>query len=168
MHRQIEIFYVLDGIIEITIAGQKKQLKKGMTSIAFPNMVHATHTLDHSSAIMMIFNDDLLPDFYNEFHMQKPSSPFITQLQDPEQFYFQVSKFLEQVQKNTDIRFSKDICILCLYDIVSSHTGKARCSLRWYLPEHFQLFESAFYRRIESVSACRCPWLQQISYFTYF
>ena len=122
MHRQIEIFYVLDGIIEITIAGQKKQMKKGMTSIAFPNMVHATHTLEHSSAIMMIFNDDLLSDFYNEFHMQKPSSPFITQLQDPEQFYFQVSKFLEQVQKNTDIRFSKGYLYLIVSMILSQVT----------------------------------------------
>ncbi len=35
MHRQVEIFYVLDGAIEITISGQKMCLEKGMVSIAF-------------------------------------------------------------------------------------------------------------------------------------
>lgn len=29
MHRQVEIFYVLDGAIEITISGQKKKIGKG-------------------------------------------------------------------------------------------------------------------------------------------
>lgn len=28
MHRQVEIFYVLDGAIEITISGKKKTFKK--------------------------------------------------------------------------------------------------------------------------------------------
>ncbi|MDE6984493.1 MAG: cupin domain-containing protein, partial [Lachnospiraceae bacterium] len=34
IHRQIEIFYVLDGAIEVTISGQKKLLERGMVSIA--------------------------------------------------------------------------------------------------------------------------------------
>ena len=52
MHRQVEIFYVLDGAIEMTISGQKKLLEKGMVSIAFPNVVHETCTPGHSSAVM--------------------------------------------------------------------------------------------------------------------
>ena len=51
MHRQVEIFYVLDGAIEITISDQKMCLEKGMVSIAFPNIVHETHTPLHSRAI---------------------------------------------------------------------------------------------------------------------
>jgi len=51
IHCQAEIFYVLDGAVEVTIANQTQLLKKGMLSIAFPNVVHKTYTPEHSSAI---------------------------------------------------------------------------------------------------------------------
>ena len=53
IHRQIEIFYVLDGAIEVTISGQKKRLEKGMASIVFPNAAHETYTPQASTAVMM-------------------------------------------------------------------------------------------------------------------
>lgn len=107
MHRQVEIFYVLDGIIEVTISGQKMLLEKGMVSIAFPNVVHETHTPGHSRAVMIIFSTDFLPDFAAEFHMQRPRNSFISGLSEPERFSSLVSGLLEAVQKNTDIRIAK-------------------------------------------------------------
>lgn len=107
MHRQVEIFYVLKGAIEVTVSGHKKLLEKGMASIAFPNVIHETHTPVNSSAVMIIFSHDFLPDFSVEFHMYRPQNPFVTDLQHPEQFSFLVSGLLENTQKNTDIRISK-------------------------------------------------------------
>lgn len=120
LHRQVEIFYVLDGAIEITIDGQKKLLEKGMTSIAFPNVVHKTYTPESSSAIMMIFNADFLPDFYAEFHTQKPKSPFLEASSDMEGLHFLMQMLLESRQKNTDIRIAKGY----LYIIVSMLLSK--------------------------------------------
>lgn len=106
MHRQVEIFYVLDGAIEITIAGQKKLLEKGMISIAFPNAVHETFTPEHSSAVMVIFNHTLLADFSAEFNTQMPKNPFLACPQNAEQFSSLINGLLEN-KNNTDIRISK-------------------------------------------------------------
>ena len=107
MHRQIEIFYVLDGAIEITVAGRKQLMKKGMVSIAFPNVVHETCTPDHSSAVMIIFDHTFLPDFSVGLNTHQPKTPFLSSLPDPEHFSLMVHGLLESTQKNTDIRISK-------------------------------------------------------------
>lgn len=119
MHRQVEIFYVLDGAIEIAISGQKKLLGKGMVSIAFPNVVHETFTPEHSSAVMIIFNHTLLPDFSAEFNTQIPKIPFLTCPQNAEQFSLLADGLLENTQNNTDIRISKGYLYLLTAMILS-------------------------------------------------
>ncbi|MDE7274982.1 MAG: AraC family transcriptional regulator [Lachnospiraceae bacterium] len=100
MHRQVEIFYVLDGAIEITISGQKKLLERGMVSIAFPNVVHETFTPEHSSAVMIIFNHTFLPDFSAEFNTQTPRYPFLGCPQNAEQLSVLINGLLENTQKS--------------------------------------------------------------------
>ncbi len=120
IHRQVEIFYVLDGAIETIISGQKKVLGKGMVSIAFPNMVHETYTPASSSAVMMIFSHDILPDFYYEFNLQEPCNPFIEAMEEADRFAFLVQGLLESVQKSADARIPKGY----LYTIVSMILSK--------------------------------------------
>jgi len=60
LHREIELFYVLDGEIEITIDSATQILSAGMASIAFPNVAHKTHTETSSRAILVIFPPELL------------------------------------------------------------------------------------------------------------
>lgn len=82
-----------------------------MISIAFPNIVHETHTPEHSLALMIIFNHDFLPDFSAEFHTQRPQIPFITNPQNPEQFSLLISGLSESAQKIQISALQKDICI---------------------------------------------------------
>lgn len=124
VHRQIEIFYVLDGFIEIAVSDQKRRLEKGMLSIVFPNEVHATYTPENSSAIMMIFSQDFLPDFNHEFNLFRPQCPFVSDLQDPGLFSQMVTGLLESVQKNTDIRISKGYLYIIVSMILSQVTLK--------------------------------------------
>jgi len=119
MHRQVEIFYVLEGSIEVTIAGQKKKLDKGMISIAFPHVIHETHTPQSSSAVMIIFNPDLLPDFSMELNTQTPQNPFLDTLQNSEQFSALVSGLLENTQKNTDTHIAKGYLYILIAMILS-------------------------------------------------
>lgn len=115
IHRQAEIFYVLDGAIEATISGHKKLLTAGMASVAFPNVVHETCTPDHSSAVMILFHPDFLPDFFQEFHTQIPQNPFIDHIEDNAATSQALSGLLESIQSHTDIRISKGY----LYILVS-------------------------------------------------
>lgn len=120
MHRQVEIFYVLDGAIEMTISGQKKLLEKGMVSIAFPNVVHETCTPGHSSAVMIIFNHIFLPDFSAEFSTRHPQEPFVAGLPDAGAFASLVEGLLDNAQKNTDIRISKGY-LYAITSMILSH-----------------------------------------------
>ena len=126
IHRQAEIFYVLDGAIEVTISGQKRLLEKGMISIVFPNEVHETYTPEHSSAVMMIFSQDFLPDFDQEFNLYGPQCPFISDPQDAEQFSRLAGELLENVQKNTDTRIAKGYLYIVMSMILSQMTLKKR------------------------------------------
>ena len=169
MHRQVEIFYVLDGAIEITISGKKKLLKKGMISIAFPNIVHETHTPEHSLALMIIFNHDFLPDFSAEFHTQRPQIPFITNPQNPEQFSLLISGLSEKCAKKYRYPHCKRISVYSYhYDFVSDNTCQTKYNPHWHLSGYFQLLKPAFHRRTKPVTACSRPRLQQVSYLPYF
>lgn len=126
IHRQVEVFYVLDGAIEFTISGQKSLLEKGMISIVFPNEVHETYTPENSSAVMMIFSQDFLPDFKHEFNLYRPQCPFISDLQDARQFSCLSEALLENVQKNTDIRIAKGYLYIMVSSILSQITLKKK------------------------------------------
>lgn len=113
IHRQVEIFYVLDGAIQVTVSGGKKLLEKGMVSIAFPNEVHETYTPEHSVAVMIIFSQDFLADFQQEFSLCRPESPYVSSLQEEERFSQAVSGLLASVQGNGDIRMSRGyLCVI--------------------------------------------------------
>lgn len=122
MHREVELFYVLDGAIEITINGEKMLLEKGMASIAFPNVVHETCTPESSSAIMIIFNEEFLPDYINEFATQSPKSPFISSPCEKERLETLMQELLACRQKNTDIRQLKGYLYIILSMILSELT----------------------------------------------
>lgn len=79
MHRHIELFYVLDGAITISIGKKQATLEKGMLSLAFPDMIHKTETTEKSLALMVIFTPELLPDFHQEFVNEQLENPFVTE-----------------------------------------------------------------------------------------
>lgn len=78
IHRQVEIFYVLDGILEVTIGQETRRLKKGELSITFPDMIHQTDTIAFSTALMLIFDTKELPDYHNDFMSHIPETPFLS------------------------------------------------------------------------------------------
>ncbi len=122
MHCHVEIFYVLDGAVEVTISDQKQLLKKGMLSISFPNVVHQTYTPKHSAAILIIFHPELLPDFSYEFNKHVPERPFISHIKENMQFSQLMHQLLKNTEKNTDIRISKGYLYIIVSTILSELT----------------------------------------------
>lgn len=113
MHRQVEIFYVLEGCIEITVGSLTKALTKGMVSIAFPETVHRTCTPGHSEAFMLIFDPDMLPDFYREFSGLQPQTVFLTDEAVTSLLYLHLAAAHECIQ-NDDRRMAKGYLTLFL------------------------------------------------------
>jgi len=80
LHTHIEILYVLDGEMEVTIASNKKTLKKGDFSIAFPNSIHSYYT-DKDAAnysILTLLPVEMSGDYMNTLLKQYPTNPFIS------------------------------------------------------------------------------------------
>lgn len=118
MHRQVEIFYVLDGQIDITVGSQIRSLTKGMISVAFPDVIHRTNTPEHSEALMLIFDPDMLPDFYQEFATLLPKEAYLTDTAVTRSLYQHLSAAHGCIQRGGDLRMAKGYLILfwsCLF-----------------------------------------------------
>lgn len=122
IHRQTEIFYVLEGSINITIGDRTQSLTKGMLSVAFPNIIHRTSTVDYSSAIMLIFDTKMLHDFYHEFMDMLPKDPFIANPSITERFRPDIMNLLKCEQESNDIRMSKGYLYIFLSKLLSTMT----------------------------------------------
>ena len=81
LHAQLELLYVEDGEIEITINGCTRLMKSGDLSVAFPNSVHSYHTPAEQTSmhcILAIINLPLAGDFINTLLKFHPKDPFIS------------------------------------------------------------------------------------------
>lgn len=77
IHRQVEIFYVLDGALEVTIGQECRLLGKDDLSITFPDLIHQTNTPASSTALMLIFDTRELPDYHGDFMSHIPETAFL-------------------------------------------------------------------------------------------
>lgn len=80
LHTHIEILYVLDGEIEVTIGSNKKILKNGDFSIAFPNRIHSYNTEKDTTnnCILTLLPVEMSGEYMNILLKQYPSNPFIS------------------------------------------------------------------------------------------
>jgi len=78
MHHHVELFYVEDGAIAVTIGEKRQVLEKGMISVALPETIHRTETPENSKALMVIVSPEFLPDFALEFLHMHLETPFFT------------------------------------------------------------------------------------------
>ncbi len=146
LHKEVEIFFVLDGAIDITIGSVTKTLTSGMFSIAFPNTVHETFTKNSSTAVMMIFDTELFPDFYSEFHNMTPQNPFI----DNPDFRKLVGPTLDSIteclESSGDVRMLKGyVCVLLCHifstlklDAATDSTNDISEKIASYINNHFK------------------------------
>ena len=76
-HKQLELCYVLDGVLETEIEGKKRTLKKGDLYLVFPNIPHAV--FDSSASVMIaIIDGEIVHSYHEILSHQKPKDPVIT------------------------------------------------------------------------------------------
>jgi AraC-like DNA-binding protein len=107
MHRHVELFYVLEGSIQMTIDGKSQLLTKDMVSICFPTVSHKTETIEPSCAILLIFDLNMLTDFYQDFSNSIPKNPFITDPQTAKPLHAHFMSILKCAQNDSDLRMVK-------------------------------------------------------------
>lgn len=76
-HSNIEIVYVIDGEIEITINGNSRLLSKGCVSVANSYDIHAYNTPSDSKTLILIVPIDTVHSFNAKIHGKTFASPFL-------------------------------------------------------------------------------------------
>lgn len=78
LHKQIELFYIVEGSMAMTIGEHTQVLTPGMISICFPNIPHQLKSLTNTVTIPLIFDMTFVDDFSYEFLNLTPSNPFVS------------------------------------------------------------------------------------------
>lgn len=78
-HSNIEILYVLEGQIDVTVNGQSRRLTAGWASAAGSFDIHAYSTHEHSESIILIIPTDMV----NSFNILTRSSAFASSFMQP-------------------------------------------------------------------------------------
>lgn len=78
LHPYVEMIYVIEGSIEVTINKLSHCLSAGEATMCFPNDIHGYTTKDSSKILMFIFSPDITSSFFGGMRMNKTlENPFI-------------------------------------------------------------------------------------------
>lgn len=101
-HSNIEILYVLDGQIEITINNEKKTLSAGCASVAGSFDIHSYYTPLQSKTIILIIPTTLV----NSFNILTRSASFASPFMEPGFRDKDMRNAMEQLVSFSDVRDS--------------------------------------------------------------
>jgi len=77
-HSQIELYFVEEGEMEVTVNNRKTMLKGGQMSVSLGYDAHAYKTPEHSRSSVFIIPAFMCKDFLSAVAGKKVSDPFIT------------------------------------------------------------------------------------------
>jgi len=66
LHQYAEIVYVYDGMLELTTGNGTERISKGEFAFLMPFQAHKLHTPKYCKALIYVFSDILLGDFYDK------------------------------------------------------------------------------------------------------
>jgi len=62
-HKNIEVIFVIDGMLEMQIDGKTEYLNKDQFALILPNSIHALHTPENATVWICVFSADFVTDF---------------------------------------------------------------------------------------------------------
>lgn len=102
IHKELEILYLLEGEIELTVNSKQQVLHGGDVSFAFPNTIHGYKTISQSHYYILIFNGDLLPLYKNLFSTCKAAECRIPGPSIPGEVYSSLSSIFSETQSGNN------------------------------------------------------------------
>lgn len=78
LHSEVELIFIREGALEVTVSNQTKKIRKGEAALIFPDMVHSYLTEDSCLAVICIFAPSHAKEYYQLFRKQQPKCPFFT------------------------------------------------------------------------------------------
>ncbi len=77
LHRSLEVVFVTEGVVEMTVSNKKRILEKGMATIVMPFESHSFYTdkAVGSKCCVMVFSPDAAIHFYDKIKTCYPKNP---------------------------------------------------------------------------------------------
>lgn len=78
LHDQVELLYVLEGQVEVTIRGEQQIMGKGDCAVIFPDQVHSYRSFCDNLSLLPIFDTSMTGPFLHSLQKLRPLCPFLT------------------------------------------------------------------------------------------
>ncbi len=66
LHSHIELMYIIDGSVTVSVNDSKMDLKKGDIAVCFPNDIHSYNNTEESKLMILIFSPDIIMGYFSE------------------------------------------------------------------------------------------------------
>ena len=76
LHDAVEIIFIKEGELHVTVQNHSRILKKHDVALAFPNLIHSYSCAHSCLAIICIFAPAHAKEYYHLLHSHEPKSPF--------------------------------------------------------------------------------------------
>ena len=138
-HRNLELIYVIEGNLNLTISQEKAELKKGDFSLVLSNQIHSFESSKDSKVLVVVFSEDFVPKFASsikgkqakdiKFNCSKPVENLIKENLTKDDtalymkkacFYAVCSEFTENTEFE-DRRDKSDFLMGELLDYIAEH-----------------------------------------------
>lgn len=110
LHTAAEVFYVLEGVVEVLVDSQQRILTPGDLAIIFPGKAHAYHTVTPGRSILAIISDTLAPKVCSVLKEKQPKHPFV----DSGTVVPQLAAELEELAATSDEMLGRSLAQLIL------------------------------------------------------
>lgn len=70
-HTNLELIYVLDGFLEVTVNGKREAMSRGDFALILPGQIHSFETNDHSNIWIAVFSEQFVSLFVKRIEGQE-------------------------------------------------------------------------------------------------
>ncbi len=77
-HSHMEMVFVINGSIDMSIDGIRHTLKPGELSVCFPYLIHSYEESPDAEVVILMFAQSAAGDFEQRLRKAKPSNPYLT------------------------------------------------------------------------------------------
>lgn len=79
LHPYVEIIYVVEGTIKVTVNDETRKLSAKESAVCFPNDIHAYHSIGSSKILITIFSPDITSSYFGVNLNKTLENPFLPQ-----------------------------------------------------------------------------------------
>lgn len=146
-HVELELFYVLEGQVRITVRTQEQKLSAGHLAIIFPNQTHSYEALGEANAILVICDLSQVGGNIHPLSKCHPENPFLLPEQLHENVPYALHQLLSEWHGNCDMTAGAALVQLILARILSNLVLKPNKNtdsheltyqIVQYIAQHFQ------------------------------